>query len=600
MNKLKLTTFGILLLVLMLMSCGNPLFNARTSTLGPQEGGARLWIGLQFPSARMIVPSAADLQIDSYSVRMSRRGYPDLTVLVDEARTDEDAGTGFWMENVAPGPWTITVLALNEDGAPIATSQPFSFTVTDSGESDQPIILTLGYYETTGTGGLELSLMIPKGMFSSMGGDMPPITLADVKASLHYESDGSTIALATAILPSGYDGWDMLYVSGSGLKAGAPTLNLSFKAMEMSRNLAGLDGEFFALYSETVWIYRNVVTRATKPIIEPAEVTDFNLRDARDDWFLSWDKVPFATAYKVYTREADQQGEYLLLGTLDVGDLSAYYDWGGECEYDFADYPFSELVLWLEPGVKHDVVMTALYGPYESEFPPDEWAASFTRGALPAPYYVGLYYPDPGIYWPELPGATGYKVWIQSGEDEPVLLQSLALDDPDLFYESELGNYEYYLGTEAARLLMPGYGYQFSVSAVFPYGFESEPSQPVWYYPWIANVIGFNLTWDAWPEATGYNIWLRQELPVTGAFEPVVSLSLGALEDYWNDEDRVYRYNFLNDLEATYDDGKYGLYISAILGEDEGEEILIATTNYYGSGSGFGNGSGFFGSNAGQ
>jgi hypothetical protein len=537
---------------------------------------------------------------------MSRRGYPDLTALVEKPQNvnDEtgslfwDEGTGFWMENVAPGTWTITVLALNEDGAPIASGSS-SVSVSDSTTTMASVVLF--YYETGGTGGLELSLMIPKGMFNIMDGDMPPITLADVKASLHYESDGSTTALATAILPSGYDGWDMLYVSGSGLKAGAPTLNLSFKdafdftmmgsmARSMSRLLEEpvlLDPEEpFALYSETVWIYRNVVTRATKPIIEPSQVLFFWLENREDSWVIIWDEVLFATAYKVYTREAGSEGDYLLLGTLDVGDLFNYYvGWGGY--YD--NYPFDELAQGLDPDLDYEIVMTAFYGPVEGP------AANVTV-MTPAPESVEVVYPE--IYWSEVPGAIAYKVWMQSGDDEPVLLRSFAWDedDPDLSYDSNM--YEYYFGTDAAGVLVPEMSYQFSVSAVFPYGFESEPSWPVWYYPWIANVNGFNLTWDAWPEATGYKIYLRQEWPDLGDFVLVVSLPLSGLGmDDYREEDDLYHYNFLTNLEATYEDGDYGLYISAIVGEDEGEEIPIATASY-GSEFGFGDGSGFFGSSA--
>ncbi|MFH2115596.1 MAG: hypothetical protein ABIJ86_13950, partial [Spirochaetota bacterium] len=221
------------------------------------------------------------------------------------------------------------------------------------------------------------------------------------------------------------------------------------------------------------------------------------------------------------------------------------------------------------------------------------------------PAYVDMYEYEgiPYLDWTEVPYATSYTIYARGdgGSDyiQLAVLSSTKLLDDDCYYGD---GYEYDLSYELFNMLAPDTDWLITVSASYGED-ESDYSQGVEVSysraaeDWHASVSGYSLYWDAVPEATGYNIYLRDSLD---SYYLVSALPLegDTLFQYWDVDSRFYYY-FYNDLYALpWDEDTYYLCISAIVG-GQGSDKLEVASSYYSSG-GYFEGSGFYGDSAGS
>ena len=470
---------SIFSMLLILASCSNLFVEDEVDLSG--TGGEMTSVRLVFPllSRRTIAPEASDLEIETYAIRLSRRGYPDLVATADSAVTTGEAG--FLMADIATGSWNVMVMGLNDDGLVIASG---SDTVVAEAGMTKNASIVLAYDQTGGTGGVDISFTFPTGMFTD---EENWNFLTSVEASLTY-IDGSITALTTAIVPSGVPGIDKVVISGSDIKAGSPLLLVSFKD--------DYNGEVPARVSETVWVFRNVVTRLSRPLVVPRNPSYVELVDIEGSIYLDWSEVPYATGYTIYVREDVEDSEHVVLKELVEPELGDYY-YNGDYAFDgYYDYEVSyELLNMLVPG-DWLITVSASYGEDESDY------------------------------------SQGVEVsYSRAAED------------------------------------------------------------------WYASVSGYSLYWDAVPEATGYNIYLRDS-PQNYVLVSALPLEGDTLQQYWDVDSRFYYY-FYNDLYALpWDEGTYYLCISAIVGGHESDKLEVASS-YFSSG-GYFEGSGFFGSSAGS
>lgn len=329
MKKIILVFTVLLLGFFSITSCSNQ-FIEEVST----RSHSSVMFFFTLPTARTIAPSSSDLAISKYAIRLSQRGYSDLTATAATATTTA-GGDGFLMNNVAPGEWNATVSALNGNDDPIASG---SAPVTVVAGSMATAEIKLAYSQSIGTGGLVIELHYPESFFNNFSS-----TLTSIDATLTYDST-NTVALSAAIAPSSFLGYEKMVVNGTGIKTGSPLLQITYK---------DASGTVMGRMIETVWIFQNVVTRMNKPL-----VTEVLYAAPYDSRTVAWSVTALATGYRIFARDSEDNEYTISTLPKEGANLSDY--WDSDYELYYFDIYDDALAVLPDEDEWYDIYISAI------------------------------------------------------------------------------------------------------------------------------------------------------------------------------------------------------------------------------------------------